>query len=402
MIGITKLVTDRTGPSDRLRYGVKGKTPDHHTFESEGKYHPVVVWNITESCNLACKHCYYSAVLGRKPITIPFDEVTQVIDQLAEEKVPVLLLSGGEPLIRPDILDIASHAAEKGMRPVFSTNGTLIRKPEYARRMADHGANYVGISIDGSESSHDDFRQRRGSYAKSIKAIETCIEAGLRVSIRFTVTEANADDLDGVLDLAGELGVDRFCLYHLVPTGRARRDGDISQPRRRRIVEQLCERAERETYEILTVDNPADGPLAWFWAKKHRPDRADDIKAKLISQRGDGTGRRIVEIDHNGDVHPNQFWLDTTLGNVRKQSFRSIWNPENKEDAHPLLQDLRRTSWPLEGRCGECTLKSVCGGFRARARNMTGSHWGEDPSCPLTSEEIRTEFVVTQKTEVTA
>ncbi|MDH3225747.1 MAG: radical SAM protein [Thermoleophilia bacterium] len=397
MIGLTRLVTGRRSPSDRYRYGSseapsrqrgdEERTVTRHRFADDDGHHPVVVWNITESCNLECAHCYYSAVLGRDPVATSFDDIARVIDDLAEARVPVLLLSGGEPLIRKDIHDIAAYARSKGINPVISTNGTIITRPEHARKLRESGVEYVGISVDGMAERHDAQRRKEGAFDRTRRGIELCREAGLRVSMRFTVTAANVDDLPAVLNLAEEVGIDRFCLYHLVPSGRGKRFGDIDNATRRRIIEHLCEQAPDRPYEILTVDNPSDGPVIHQWALEHRPDIADEVLDRLRSQGGDGTGRRIVEIDHDGMLHPNQFWLSHTIGNVLEQPFNEIWNPDGDASLDPLVAELRRDEWPLEGACGACNYASLCGGFRARANNATGNLWAEDPSCPLTKSE---------------
>ncbi len=390
MIGLTRLVTGRRSPSDRYRYGSARRDPAPvvaHDYGDQLAYRPVVVWNITQSCNLACQHCYYSAVLGRNPISTPFEDVVQVVDELADAGVPVLLFSGGEPLIRKDLPAIIRHTADRGITPVISTNGTLITSVEYARMLKEHGAVYVGISVDGSEQTHDTFRRKRGAFRKTIDAVRHCQDAGLRVSMRFTITADNVDDLPEVLALADELGVARFCMYHLVPSGRGKRNGDVDNEHRRQIVEALCERAEDYGPEILTVDSPADGPLVYLWTLRNRPERAADVLAALRRQSGDGTGRRIVEIDHDGVLHPNQFWLTHPIGNVRETSFRELWSPADGEPHDDVLRELRREEWPLQGACGSCSFKDVCGGFRARANSFHGDLWAEDPSCPLTPEE---------------
>ncbi len=395
MIGLTKLVTKRVSPSDRYRYGDEShssqQTPSKettmHKFSDDEGYHPVAVWNITESCNLECAHCYYSAVLGRDAETLSREVILKVIDDLADARIPVLLLSGGEPLMRRDLLNIAAYASSKGINPVLSTNGTLIKSEDQARELLEHGIKYVGISIDGLKERHDNQRRKKGSFDKTVRAIQYCVSAGLRISIRFTVTSANLDDLPAVLDLASELNVDRFCLYHLVPSGRGKRYGDITDDERRELIWSLCDQAHERDYEILTVDSPADGPLIHQWALRNDPDRAPEILEKLHSQGADGTGKRIVEIDHKGDVHPNQFWLGTTLGNVVQTPFNEIFNPSDSSTLHPLLSNLRQEHWPLHGACSDCSYENICGGFRARALNMEGDLWASDPTCTLTRIE---------------
>ncbi len=395
MIGLTKLVTGRTSPSDRYRYSEKSqlnKRDQVHRFVDKTGFHPVVVWNITQSCNLECAHCYYSAVLGKDPETLSIETIFKIVDDFAKAKVPVVLLSGGEPLLRKDLLEIALYISSKGINPVLSTNGTLIKSVEQARELKEHGINYVGISIDGLEERHNLQRKKRGFFDRTFNGIKSSRGGVLRFSMRFTVTAANIDDLPEVLDLASELKVQRFCMYHLVPSGRGKRYGDISDTQRRELIWSLCDQAKNRDFEILTVDSPADGPLIHQWALENAPELADGILEKLRSQGSDGTGKRIVEIDHNGDVHPNQFWLGKTIGNVVETPFNEIFNPADSGTLDPLLQDLRQEPWSLEGNCATCTYKSLCGGFRARALNMEGSLWASDPTCTL--NEIEREALV--------
>lgn len=380
MIGLTKLITGRSTPADRLRYGGEGVV--NHQFGEGGDYRPVVVWNITDMCNLACEHCYYSAVIGKRPVEMDLDVIKSTVDQLAAIGVPVLLFSGGEPLVHPNIFDAIQYTAASGIKPVLSTNGTAITKAK-AARLVECGLEYVGISLDGSETTHNRFRRHPTAYKRAIAGMRNCVEAGMRVSVRFTLTETNYRDLDDVIDAAVAVGAHRLCVYHLVPSGRARRDGDIPNSERRAILERLFERAEDLDLEVLTVDSPADGPLAYIWALEHAPERADEILRMLrLRTPADGTGRRIVEIDHKGDVHPNQFWLDYTYGNILEQPFAEIW-----AGGSDLLDDLREDEWPVSGACSTCSFRRECGGFRARANRFHGSRWGDDPSCPLTEQE---------------
>lgn len=383
MIGLTKLITGRASYSDRLRYGTNG-----HKFQDAGLLSPVVVWNITSTCNLFCTHCYYSAkVSKRDPNEVTAAEVKRAIDDFAELRVPVLLFSGGEPMLREDIYELCAYATEKGIAPSLSTNGTLIGDAE-AKKLKTSGVGYVGISIDGLKEVHDKFRCKKGAFEEAVAAIKTCLSNGMRVSARFTLTEYNKADLFKVVELFNEIGVTRFCLYHLVPTGRAKRYGDISNVERRQIIERLCSMVPQLRMEILTVDNPSDGVIAYLWAKKNIPDRAQAIMDMLKQQGGEGTGTRLVEIDHTGDVHPNQFWLGMKLGSIRERTFKEIWLKPDRSEGGAVLARLRVKPWKLEGKCGACKFQNVCGGFRPRALNVNGELWSEDPSCPLFLEEV--------------
>lgn len=355
-----------------------------HDFTGEGAYRPIVVWNITDMCNLSCEHCYFSAVIGKRPVLMTMDVIRKTIDELAEIGTPVVLFSGGEPLVHPNIVEAVRYTHSKGIKPVLSSNGTLIT-PAKAAELVDAGLTYIGISLDGTEETHNAFRRHPTAYKRTMDGIRNAIDAGMRVSVRLTLTSFNESEIFDVLEAAEEVGAHRLCIYHLVPSGRAKRDGDISNERRREIVEELCQRAVTSPLEILTVDNPADGPVTYMWAREHLPERADEILAMLQRRTpGDGTGRRVVEIDHQGDVHPNQFWLEYTYGSILEDGFTPVWNNDGGDE---LLARLREPEWKLEGYCGTCSFRSMCGGFRARAARFHGSAWAEDPSCALTVSE---------------
>ncbi len=388
MIGLSKLLTQMESPSDSLRYGRPGVQV--HRFAEGGRYRPVVVWNVTSACNLFCTHCYYSARTQPDPRELSTEEALAVIDDLGGLGVPVILFSGGEPLMREDLFTLTERAAAHGIRVSLSTNGTLIT-PEVARKLVDHGVRYIGISLDGRPETHDRFRKVEGAFEQALRGIEAAMAQGVRVSVRFTVTAQNADDLLYLLDLSDRMGVPRFCIYHLVYSGRGKRltQGDLTAEEKRRLMDGVIERAYRYVregngMEILTVDSPADGVFLYLWLLERDPAEAERVRALLEAQGGDGTGMRIAEIDHLGNVHPNQFWLTHTLGNVRERPFSEIWHDESD----PILARLRRRPRDLKGRCGRCAYREWCGGFRPRALGATGDPWDGDPGCYLTEEEI--------------
>lgn len=394
MIGLTKLITQRESPSDRLRYGdVDGKTKTHK-FEDNGVYRPVVVFNIASACNLACQHCYYSARYQPLPDELSTQEIFGVIDDLSDFQVPVVLVSGGEPLMKKDIFTILEYFNFKGIETALSTNGTLI-KPWNIDKIKKSGVGYVGISIDGPENIHDNFRGKKGAFRMASEAIDICIENNIRTSVRLTLTKQNKDYLFDIIDWAEEKKVNRFCIYHLVATGRGKdiKDATLTPEETREIIKKVIEKAEKLQMEILTVDNPADGIFILAeLIRRGEIEKAKKVFKMLKSQKGDGTGKRIAVIAHNGNVHLSQFWLTEKIGNVREEKFSRIWN----DNSNPILKYLReKVREELEGKCGICPVKNLCGGFRPRAYAYTGKINSSDPLCYINQDDMKTitEFI---------
>ncbi|MBO8182841.1 MAG: radical SAM protein [Archaeoglobus sp.] len=386
MISLTKMLTGKATVSQEITYcNDESFIPER--LKTLRKRLAVVVLNLTARCNLRCVHCYANAGKGLEN-ELRTEEIEKLIDELAKMRVPVLLFSGGEPLLREDIFEIASYASKKGVRCSLSTNGTLITE-DVADKIRKAGFDYVGVSIDGLKSTNDRFRGKAGAFESAFEGLLNAKEAGLLTGIRFTVTKYNLKDVEGVLDVLVENEIPRFCLYHLVPSGRADFADDISNAERRNLIEWLMKRSvelvdEGHDIEILTVDNPADAIFAYLKLKEEDPEKAEKLLEFVRYRGGDGSGERIANIDMVGDVHPNQFWWDHVCGNIRKESFEDIWlKPRDN-----LLLKLRMKSKLIRGeKCGICRFKELCGGFRLRALRA-GDLWGDDPDCYLSKEEI--------------
>lgn len=386
MIGLSKMVGGEITVSEKLTYGSREKIPKK-LVEASKKPIPVTVWNTTSRCNLKCVHCYADAG-EKKRGELTTEEALSFIDDLANIKVPVLLLSGGEPLMREDIFEIVEFAKSKGLYVSLSTNGTLI-DDDTAKKLAELKVDYVGVSLDGLPETNDRFRGLKGAFERALQGIENAMDAGLLTGIRFTVTKFNLKEIPDVIDILLEHKVPRFCLYHLVPSGRADFEIDISFQERRELMDWLFNKAlelrdSREKIELLTTDNPADGVFFYLKLKELDEGLAEDAFEFLKYRGGDSSGFRIADVDMFGNVHPNQFWFDYTVGNIREKKFSEIWlNPEDE-----LLVKLRNKLQYIRGeRCGKCRFKEVCGGFRLRALRA-GDLWGDDPSCYLYREEI--------------
>ena len=391
MIGISKLYCGQVEPSDALRYGRhSGQLPSHLLQFSKDKK-PVVVWNMTRRCNLKCVHCYAKALEEDGADDISTEQGKAIIDDLAAYGAPVMLFSGGEPLVRKDLVELAQHATGKGMRAVISTNGTLITK-EKARELKGVGLSYVGISLDGGEEVHDLFRKVPGSFKKALRGIENCQAEGLKVGLRFTINKRNAGEVPKLFDLVRDLEVPRICFYHLVYSGRGSDliKEDLDHAETRAVVDLIMDRT-RELFdqgkpkEVLTVDNHADGPYLWMRLQREDPKRAEEVFELLQYNDGNNSGRGIGCISWDGQVHADQFWRNHTFGNVLERPFSQIWDDSSID----LLAKLKNKKARVGGRCAKCRFLNICGGnFRARAEAWHDDIWAEDPACYLTDKEI--------------
>jgi heme d1 biosynthesis radical SAM protein NirJ len=353
---------------------------------------PVVIWNLVRRCNLTCRHCYSISTDIDFPGELGTAEAMRVLDDLKAARVPALILSGGEPLLRPDLFDIAARAKSLGFYLGLSTNGTLIDVP-LAGRIAAAGFDYVGISLDGLAATHDVFRRKRGAFDAALNGLRLCRDMGVKVGMRFTLTQANAAELPALLDLAETEGIPKFYLSHLNYAGRGnvnRRD-DAQLRTARAAMDLLFERAW--TYakaglerEIVTGNNDADGVYLLKWARAHVPDLDEKhLRAKLVEWGGNSSGVNVANIDNLGNVHPDTMWWDCTLGNVRNRAFGAIWS----DTRHPIMAGLKARPRAIKGRCSSCAYFDICGGnTRTRALKTTGDPWAEDPACYLADEEI--------------
>ncbi|MFC7238648.1 TIGR04347 family pseudo-SAM/SPASM protein [Saliphagus sp. GCM10025317] len=396
MISISKLLCDLDAEGDGLRYDA-AESSSKPQITTGKQRRPVVVWNTTRRCNLHCAHCYAAAETEPAAGEFSTTEARRFLEQLADYGVPVVLFSGGEPLVRQDLPELVEHAADLGLRPVLSTNGTLIT-PEKAARLESAGLQYAGISVDGLPERNDAFRGKEGAFDAAVRGIEACQSAGLKTGLRYTITEANAADLEGVVDLLTDVGVDRFCFYHLDYGGRGAdiTDIDLSPEATRDAVRRLCDLTleyhdRGEEIETLLVGNYVDAPfLVEYAADRFGPEKAETVYRHLDRNGGDPTGERIADVDYEGNVHLTQFWQGYSLGNVRDRPFGDIWDDET----NPLLADLRVREDHLTGRCSTCQYRSICrGGSRLRALSSE-SLFGPDPQCYLTETERHGELPV--------
>jgi len=391
MIGISKLYCGTVEPSDALRYGRHSGCLPSHLLQFSADKKPVVVWNVTRRCNLKCVHCYAHAQNRAFSDELSTQEGLNVLDDLAQFGSPVVLFSGGEPVMRPDLVELAGHAVSKGMRAVISTNGTLIT-PAVARELKTVGLSYVGISLDGMEQINDRFRGVAGAFRKALEGIQACQEAGIKVGLRFTINRLNAGEIPAIFDLLEKHDIPRICFYHLVYAGRGSKlvEQDLSHQESRSAVDLIIDRTadlhrRGKAKEVLTVDNHADGPYVYLRLLRESSNRAADVLQLLKMNEGNNSGRGIGCISWDGSVHADQFWRHYSFGNVRARPFSEIWT----DCSNLLMKQLKDKKLHVKGRCARCTWLDLCGGnFRVRAEAATGDLWAPDPACYLTDQEI--------------
>jgi len=390
VISVSKLLCDLGAEGDGLRYDAADESEKAQIRERKQR-RPVVVWNCTKQCNLYCQHCYAAAETEPAPGEMTTAEGKRFLDDLANYGAPVVLFSGGEPLARSDLVELVAHASEAGLRPVLSTNGTLLTA-ERAADLREAGLQYVGISVDGMPERNDAFRGAEGAFDRALEGIEASQAAGLKTGLRYTITEANADDLEDVVALLADRGVDRFCFYHLDYGGRGAdiQDVDLTPADRRDAVRRVCEMTREyhdrgHEIETLLVGNYADAAYLVEYARRELgPEQAERVFSYLETNGGDPTGERVADVDYQGNVHLTQFWQGYALGNVRDRPFGAIW----EDESNPLLSALREREEHLRGRCGDCRYQSVCrGASRLRALATGSDPFGPDPQCYLTPEE---------------
>ena len=386
MISVSRLFCGAVATGDVLRYG-----DERYYSENTVEQRPIVVWNCTRRCNLHCVHCYANSDYSTHVGELSTQEAKSFIQDLSDFGIPVLLFSGGEPLLRDDIFELAIFVRELGIRSVLSTNGTLITE-KTAQKIKEVGFAEVGISLDGIGANNDKFRGLRGAYDAALRGIRNCIALGQKVSLRFTITRSNYRDIPAIFNLIEQERIDRACFYHLAYVGRAGKMqvDDVTPEETRAIVDLIFEKTldlhqRGLDKEILTVDNHADGVHLYLRVKREQPGRAAEVYDLLRRNGGNNSGIRIGAVDNLGNVHADQFWWHYSFGNVRERKFGDIW----LDISDPLMRGLKDRKPLLKGRCARCQYLDICkGNLRVRAEAAYGDVWAEDPACYLTDEEI--------------
>jgi heme d1 biosynthesis radical SAM protein NirJ len=352
---------------------------------------PVVIWNLIRRCNLTCQHCYTTSADRDFPGELTTPEIYHVMADLKAFRVPVLILSGGEPLLHPDIFPISQRAKDLGFYVALSSNGTKI-SADNIERIAEMNYSYIGVSLDGIQETHDTFRRSKGAFNEAMRGVELCLNKGIKVGIRFTLTQTNAHDFPAMLDLMDEHNIDKFYLSHLNYGGRGNKNraDDAHFAMTREAMDLLFDTCyhwllEGKEREFVTGNNDADAVYFLHWVRARFPEKASHIQAKLEQWGGNASGVNVANIDNTGNVHPDTFWWHYNLGNVRDRPFSEIW----QDTSDPLMAGLKSSPRPLEGRCKTCHFQSICNGnTRVRAAQTTGNYWAEDCGCYLTEDEI--------------
>lgn len=369
----------------------EGVYPSPRRAHAGGETRPVVIWNLTRRCNLTCKHCYALSADHHYPGELSHEEICTVMDDLRAYGVPVIILSGGEPLLHPQLFEIASRAQGMGFYTALSSNGTLI-DAAMADRIAAQNFDYVGVSIDGSRDTHDRFRRKVGAYDESMAGIRLLHERGVKTGLRYTFTDLNGQDFPVLLQLMKDEGVDKFYFSHLNYAGRGNihRGRDAHFEATRQALDLLFETAWADaeagsTRDYVTGNNDADAAYLLAWVGRRWPQWQAQLRARLVAWGGNASGVGVANIDSQGEVHPDTMWGHHNLGNVRQRPFSAIWS----DRSDPLMNGLKMQPRPVKGRCAECQHFALCGGnTRVRAHQLTGDYWAEDPGCYLDDKEI--------------
>ncbi len=350
----------------------------------------VVIWNLTNRCNLACPHCYAHATSKGSANELNTRDARKVIDDLVRQKVLVLILSGGEPTLRQDLYELATYAKEKGISCALSTNGTLIDEL-HVKKILKSDISYVGISIDGIGETHDQFRGKQGAYKASLKAIRLCRDAGIKVGLRLSLTGHTAKALPKIFDLFEQENLVKLYLSHMNYSDKAVKHIALNPIKTREsmgfVIQKAFEYLNDRSFsrEIVTGNNDADGPLLFLSMQQQNKDNAKKLYSLLTKSGGNSSGIRLANIDALGEVHPDPFCPNISFGNVKQKLFSQIWSSPK----HSLAVSLRERQTPFNGRCGNCRFINICGGnSRARAFAHSDDWWGSDPMCYLTDKEI--------------
>ncbi len=391
MIGISKLYCGTVEPGDVLRYERRGERLPSHMVQFARQKKPVVVYNCTRRCNLRCVHCYSSSRDVEYSDELTLSQSKEMIDSLARLGCPVILFSGGEPLMHPHLLEMMAYAKDAGLRVVISTNGTLLTD-EFLETASDIGLSYIGVSLDGLREVNDRFRGVAGAFDTALEGIRRTKAHGIKVGLRFTINKRNAQEIDGIFDLMIEEQIPRICFYHLVYSGRGSklRDEDLTNDETREVIDLIIDRTAQMhgsgfAPEVLTVDNHADGPYLYLRMLREGHPRAADAMRLMLMNGGNSSGDGIGCISWDGEVYADQFSRDRSFGNVKERPFDEIWSDTSNE----IMAQFKHKYPHVTGRCADCRFLYVCGGnFRVRAESVTGELWGVDPACYLTDEEI--------------
>lgn len=382
MLNVTALLGG-PGATDDLRYGHRSP------LRSGADRRPVVLWSCTRRCNLACRRRDPGSTSWRYH-EMSTDEAMAFVADIAAFGSPALLLAGGEPLMRRDVMEVAEEARARGLPVTLSSNGTLI-DGRRARRIAEAGVRSVGVAIDGDEAAHDRFRGRRGAHARALAGIRALKEEGVPVGLRVALTATAIAQLPWIFAFVERERIDRVCFSHLVPAGRGASREGVPAAAARQAVETIFRWADELVefdagIEVLTVGSPADGPALVLREELRDLEAAEEMRERLAWNGGarNAAGRGFAAVDWEGRVTPDPFWAGPPLGRLDERPLSEIWS-----DPPDLLRRLRARPGHLTGRCASCRFLELCGGGLASRALAAGAGLdGSDPGCHLTDAEI--------------
>ncbi len=346
----------------------------------------IAIWNFTNRCNLSCLHCYSKSTLDEID-TLTTAQIKKTILEMKDTGVKFIIFSGGEPLTREDLFEIADFCKKNSIITYLSSNGLYFTKGNVQKIV--NAFNYVGISIDGDEPTHDYFRGLKGAFKETLKAVKIANATGAKVGIRFTITKDTINSLEYIFDLAEKENIPKIYISHLVYSGRGldNLNMDLTKEQRRKAVVFILNKAFEyyetgKEIEIVTGNMEMDAVIFYNMFISKYPQLKEKIRERLVKWGGNSAGRKLLNINSEGDVRPDPFF-PLIVGNILKQDFRDIWQSSELLDKlriHPRTQ--------INGICTRCKQLDICnGGSRARAYAVSGDIWAEDPSCYLTKQE---------------
>ena len=341
----------------------------------------IAIWEVTQACDLACVHCRASAQPDRDPMELSTDEGKRLIDQIAALKVPVFVLTGGDPIERPDLFELIEHAHAVGVRVSLTPSATPLLTRDIVVRLKEVGLARLAVSMDGaSAETHDAFRGMSGSFARTLDAVRWANDIGLSVQINTTFSRRNIAEIDDIVSLMERLKITLWSVFFLVPTGRGKLNDLLSAEEFESVFARVYSLSRTASFDIKTTEAQH---YRRFVLQQRVSERklglgVDSVHERSVdaigrAPRGLNDGKGFVFISHKGEVFPSGF-LPLSAGNIRKEELASIYRDS------PLFRDLRDTS-RLEGKCGSCEFKEICGGSRARAYALNGNPHAEEPCC---------------------
>lgn len=340
----------------------------------------IAIWEVTQACDLACVHCRASAQPERHPMELSTEEGKALIDQIAALEVPVFVLTGGDPIKRPDLFELIGHARKVGVRVSLTPSATPLLTREIVFRLKAAGLARLAVSMDGAcAATHDAFRGLSGSFARTLDAVRWANEAGLPVQINTTFSRRNISEIDAIVALMEQLKITLWSVFFLVPTGRGKLNDLLNADEFEQAFAKIYQLSKQAPFDIKTTEAQHYRRYALQQRTAERkahtagdaPLRVEDAIGR--APRGLNDGKGFVFVSHTGEVFPSGF-LPLSADSIRQQRLAEIYRNS------PVFRALRDTA-KLEGKCGACEFKEICGGSRARAYALTGNPHGEEPCC---------------------